>query len=86
MSHTCPPECYEHVEGISRARDYKNVTKCIVFILNAKNEKADLQDIVSTHCQHFRERKQNGELVVLKFQELFNGTLGNLDNVLKNIS
>ena len=39
---------------------------------------------MSTYCQHLSERQQKGLLVVLKFQERFDGTLGNLNSEPEN--
>ena len=58
-------------------REVKNHTVCI---LDEKNEKADIQDIVNIHCQHLSKSQQKALLLlVLKFWELVDGTLGNWD-------
>ena len=52
-------------------------TKRIVHILDAENEKADLQSVVSTNCTHLSLQDQNKLLELLtEFEELFDGTLG----------
>jgi hypothetical protein len=54
-----------------------NATKRIVEILDAKYDKADLPSIVKNNCTHLSPSHCNLLLVLLlKFEELFNGTLG----------
>ena len=51
----------------------------LVHILDAKYEKADLQEVVSTNCTHLSPSQQEKLLeVLIKFEDLFNRTLGNL--------
>jgi hypothetical protein len=55
----------------------RNATKCVVEILNIKYDKADLSSIVKNHCAHLSTSHHNSLLVfLLKFKELFGGTLG----------
>ncbi len=54
-----------------------NATKRVVEILDAKYDKADLPSIVKINCAHLSTSHHNLLLVLLlKFEELFNGTLG----------
>ncbi len=54
-----------------------NATKRIVEILDAKYDKADLPSIVKNNSVHLSPSHRNLLLVLLlKFEELFNGTLG----------
>ncbi len=54
----------------------RNTTKCIVEILDAKYDKADLPSIVKNNCVHLSTSHRNLLLVLLlKFEELFNGML-----------
>ncbi len=55
----------------------RNATKRIVEISDAKNDKADLPRIVKNNCAHLSTSHRNLLLVLLlKFEELFNGMLG----------
>ncbi len=55
----------------------RNATKCIVEILDAKYDKADLPSIIKNNCMHMSTSHHNSLLVLLlKFEELFNGMLG----------
>jgi hypothetical protein len=52
-------------------------TKCVVEILDAKYDKADLPSIVKNNCVHLSTSHSNSLLVMLlKFKELFDGMLG----------
>ena len=52
-------------------------TQRIVEILDAKNKKADLPEILKNNCKHLNPEGQSQLLeVVLKFEDLFDGTLG----------
>jgi hypothetical protein len=54
-----------------------NATKCVVEILDAKYDKADLSSIVKNNCAHLSMPHQNSLLaLLLKYKELFYGTLG----------
>jgi hypothetical protein len=54
-----------------------NATKCIVEIMDAKYDKADLPSIVKNNCAHLSPLHCNLLLaLLLKFEELFDGTLG----------
>jgi hypothetical protein len=54
-----------------------SATKCVVEILNAKYEKADIPAIVRERCSHMKAtNREMLLLVLLKFESLFNGTLG----------
>ncbi len=54
-----------------------NATKRVVEILDAKYDRADLPSIVKNNCMHLSTSHYNLLLVLLfKFKELFNGTLG----------
>ncbi len=55
----------------------RNATKCIVEFLDAKYDKADLPSIVKNNCAHLSPSHRNLLLILLlKFEELFDGTLG----------
>jgi hypothetical protein len=55
----------------------RNTTKRIVEILGAKYDKADLPSIVKNNCAHLSTPHQNLLLaLLLKYEELFDGTLG----------
>ncbi len=55
----------------------RNATKRVVEILDAKYDKADLQSIVKNNCAHLSTSHHNSLLaLLLKFKELFDGTLG----------
>ena len=65
-------QMYKNVEPEST----KELTKRALRILDAKYEKANLPSIVST-CDHLNERQKDMLLqVLLKFEKLFDGTLG----------
>jgi hypothetical protein len=52
-------------------------TRCVVEILDAKYEKADIPAIVRENCSHLSGTDREKLLsVLLKFGPLFNGTLG----------
>jgi hypothetical protein len=54
-----------------------NATKCVVEIVDAKYDKADLPSIVKNNCAHLSMPHQNLLLaLLLKYEELFDGTLG----------
>jgi hypothetical protein len=54
----------------------RNSTKCIVEILDAKYDKADLPSIVKNNCTHLSTSHCNSLLaLLLKFEELFDGML-----------
>jgi hypothetical protein len=54
-----------------------NATKRVVEILDGKYDKADLLSIVKNNCTHLSTLHCNSILAFfLKFEELFNGTLG----------
>ncbi len=54
-----------------------NATKRIVEIFDAEYDKADLPSIVKNNCVHLSTSHQNLLLaLILKFEELFDGTLG----------
>jgi hypothetical protein len=54
-----------------------SATKCMVKILDAKYEKADLPAIIRENCSHLTATKQEKLLSVLRrFEPLFDGTLG----------
>ena len=55
----------------------RNATKHVVEILVAKYDKADLPSIVKNNCAHLSTPHQNLLLaLLLKYKELFDGTLG----------
>ena len=55
----------------------RNATKYVVEILDAKYDKADLPSIVKNNCVHLSTSHCNLLLaLLLKFEELFDGTLG----------
>jgi hypothetical protein len=55
----------------------RRATKCMVKILDAKYEKADLPAIIRENCSHLTAAKREKLLsVLLKFEPLFDGTLG----------
>ena len=52
-------------------------TKCVVEILDAKYDKADLPSIAKNNCAHLSAPHQSSLLaLLLKYEELFDGTLG----------
>ena len=52
-------------------------TWCIVEILDAKYEKANLPDIVQNNCAHLNPVEQNQLLeLLMEFEDFFDGTLG----------
>jgi hypothetical protein len=54
-----------------------NATKCVVEILDTKYDKADLPSIVKNKCAYLSRPHWNLLLaLLLKFKELFDGTLG----------
>jgi hypothetical protein len=54
-----------------------DVTNCVVGILDAKYEKADLHSMVDEHCKHLPLPDQNKLLDLLtEYEDLFDGTLG----------
>jgi hypothetical protein len=54
-----------------------SATKCMVKILDAKYEKADLPAVIRENCCHLTASDKEKLLsVLLKFKPLFNGTLG----------
>jgi hypothetical protein len=56
----------------------RSTTKRMVKILDAKYEKADLAAIIRGNCSHLTASDREKLLsVLLKFEPLFNGTLGN---------
>jgi hypothetical protein len=62
-----------------------SATKCVVEILDAKYEKADLPAIVRENCSHLNASNSKKLLsVLLRFELLFDGTLG--DWKLLNVS
>ena len=55
----------------------RTATKCVVEILDAKYEKADIPAIVRENCSHLGATNREKLLsVLLKFEPLFDGTLG----------
>jgi hypothetical protein len=55
----------------------RNATKCVVEILDAKYDKADLPSIVKNNYAHLNTSHPNSLLaLLLKFKELFDGMLG----------
>jgi hypothetical protein len=55
----------------------RNATKHVVEILDAKYDKADLPSIVKNNCVHLSAPHQSSLLaLLLKYKELFDGTLG----------
>jgi hypothetical protein len=55
----------------------RNATKCVVEILDAKYDKADLPSIVKNNCAHLSTSHRNLLFaLLLKFEELLDGTLG----------
>jgi hypothetical protein len=55
----------------------RNATKQVIEILDAKYDKADLPSIVKNNCAHLSISHQNLLLtLLLKYKELFDGTLG----------
>jgi hypothetical protein len=56
----------------------RNTTKRVVEILDAKYDKADLPSSVKNNCVHLSTPHRNSLLaLLLKFKELFDGTLWN---------
>ncbi len=55
----------------------RSATKCVVEILDAKYEKADLPAIIRKNCSHLKASDREKLLsVLLRFKLLFDGTLG----------
>ncbi len=55
----------------------RNITTCVVEILDAKYDKADFPSIVKNNCMHLSTPHSNLLLaLLLKFKELFDGMLG----------
>jgi hypothetical protein len=55
----------------------RSATKCMVEILDAKYEKADLPAIIRENCSHLKVSYREKLLsVLLRFESLFDGTLG----------
>jgi hypothetical protein len=55
----------------------RSATKRVVKMLDAKYEKADLPAIIWENCSHLKASDREKILsVLLKFESLFNGTLG----------
>jgi hypothetical protein len=55
----------------------QDVTKCVMWILDAKYKNADLQSIVRDNCKHLSADQQKKLLQLLKkYESLFDGTLG----------
>jgi hypothetical protein len=55
----------------------RSATKCMVKILHAKYEKADLPAIIRENCSYLTASNREKLLsVLLKFESLFDGTLG----------
>ena len=55
----------------------QEATNCAVEILDVKYEKAGLALIIAQHCTHLSASEQQQLLtLLLKFEELFDGTLG----------
>eukprot|EP00804_Cyclotella_cryptica_P003809 CCRYP_008945-RA/>CCRYP_008945-RA protein AED:0.52 eAED:0.52 QI:0/0/0/0.66/0/0/3/0/164 len=64
----------------TRATYAKEATKCLIHILHAKYEKADLRAIVKDNCTHLSVPEQTKLLELLQeFEELFSGKLGDWD-------
>jgi hypothetical protein len=54
-----------------------SATKCMVKILDTKYEKADIPAIIRENCSHLKASdREKLLLVLLEFEPLFNGTLG----------
>ena len=52
-------------------------TNCVVHILDANHEKADLQSVVRDNCNHLALHEQNKLLDLLtEYEDLFESTLG----------
>ena len=58
-----------------------NATKCLIEILDAKYEKANLRAITKKECLNHLSATEKDKLLKLqqKFEELFDGTLGDWD-------
>jgi hypothetical protein len=57
----------------------RSKTKCVVEILDAKYDKADLPAIIRENCSHLIASNREKLLsVLLRFKSLFDGTLGDL--------
>ena len=62
---------------VQEPQSMQEATQCVVHILDAKCEKADLQSVVSTNCTHLSLQDQNKFLELLtEYEELFDGSLG----------
>ena len=61
-------------------RSTELATQCILKILDAKYEKANLPELVKTTCLHLSSNERFKLLEVLtEFEDLFDGTLGDWD-------
>jgi hypothetical protein len=54
-----------------------DATNCVIGILDAKYEKADLRSVIDEHCAHLSLLDRNKLLDLLtEYEDLFDGTLG----------
>ena len=64
-----------YVEEVYELEHIRTATKKLRAILDAKYEKADLDKVMETQCQHLTKIQRNDLLELLqKFEELFDGT------------
>ena len=78
MAYVRIKEVWAHNNALAHEpRITEEATQCVVHILDAKYEKADLQSIVTNNCTHLNANEQNLLLELLtEFELLFDGTLG----------
>ena len=70
-------DLYEVFSETLEPEAIKESNKCITKILDARYEKADLEKIVCEECSHLSLKDQHKLLtLLLEYEELFDGTLG----------
>ena len=66
-----------YTEEIDESEQFRNSTKQLSAILDAKYEKAPLNMVMENQFQHLTEVQRNELLIFLqKIEDLFGGTLG----------
>ena len=67
----------DYMEKINTSKEVCTFTKLLDVILDAKYKKSDLNKVMKNLCQHLTKAQRNELLkLLLKLEELFNGTLG----------
>ena len=68
-----------HRDHLEPTRNMES-TEYTVELLDAKYEKSNLAEIIHEHCAHLSSQQRNNMLKLLtKYEELFNGTLGDFN-------